>query len=80
MLGEVIRVLAVADEHGRDHYPSTLFPQADAQRGACTSRSTIYGANIAAGLMLHQFARWLRGQRVDRDTTFNLLGSELVVQ
>jgi sulfur carrier protein ThiS adenylyltransferase len=80
MLGEVIRVLVVAEEFGRDYYPTTLFPQSQAQPGRCTARSTIYAANIAAGLMLHQLARWLRGQPVDRDTSFNLLASELVVR
>ena len=30
--------------------------------------------------MLHQFARWLRGQAIDRDTSLNLLASELVVR
>jgi sulfur carrier protein ThiS adenylyltransferase len=80
MLAEVIRVLAVADEHGRDHYPTTLFSQSEAQPGRCTARSTIYTANIAAGLMLHQFARWLRGQAIDRDVSLNLLASELIVR
>lgn len=80
MLGEVIRVLIVADEFGRDHYPTTLFPQSEAQVGRCTAHGTIYTANVAAGLMLHQFARWLRGQAIDRDTSLNLLASELTVQ
>ena len=80
MLGEVIRVLVVAAETGRDYYPTTLFRQMEAQPGRCTARSTIYTANIAAGLMLHQFARWLRGQPVDQDTSLNLLASELVVR
>ena len=79
MLAETIRVLTVADEQGRSHYPSTLFQQEEAQTGQCTARSTIYSANIAAGLMLHQFARWLRGQPVDPDVTLNLLASELTV-
>ena len=79
MLAEVIRVLAVADEVGRGHYPTTLFRQAEAQTGRCTAQSTIYTANIAAGLMLHQFTRWLRGLPIDPDTHFNLLASELVV-
>jgi molybdopterin-synthase adenylyltransferase len=79
MLAETIRVLTVADQQGRSHYPSTLFQQAEAQTGQCTARSTIYSANIAAGLMLHQFARWLRGQPVDPDVTLNLLASELTV-
>jgi len=77
MLGEVIRVLAVDDRVGRDHYPTTLFAQAEAQPGRCTARSTIYAASIAAGLMVHQFTRWLRRIPVDRDTSLNLLAGEL---
>ena len=76
MLGEVIRVLAAADEVGREHYPATLFAQSEAQAGRCTARSTIYAAGIAAGLMVHQFTRWLRGLPVDCDTTLNLLAGE----
>ena len=76
MLGEVMRVLTVTDSSDRDHYATTLFDQTEAEPGRCTARSTIYSANVAAGLMLHQFARWLRGQPVDRDLTLNLLASE----
>ncbi|MEI8373507.1 MAG: ThiF family adenylyltransferase [Planctomycetota bacterium] len=78
MLSEVIRVLAVADSVSRDHYPTTLFRQAEAQRGSCTSHSTIYAASIAAGMMVHQFTRWLRDIPLDRDTSLNLLAGELV--
>ena len=45
----------------------------------CTSRSTIFSANIAAGLMLEQFTRYLRGMPVDPDLQLNLLSSELTV-
>lgn len=76
MLSEVIRVLAVGDSIGRDHYPTTLFAQAEAQAGRCAAHSTIYAANIAAGMMVHQFTRWLRGMPVDRDTSLNLLAGE----
>lgn len=76
MLGEVIRVMVAADEATREHFESTLFPQSDAQIGSCTSRSTIYSANIAAGLMIHQFTRWLRDIPIDSDTTLNLLAGE----
>ena len=79
MLGEVIRVLVAADEPSRTHYPTTLFAASEAEPGRCTARSTIYTANIAAGLMVHQFARWLRGQRVESDVVLNLLAAELVV-
>jgi molybdopterin-synthase adenylyltransferase len=79
MLGETIRVLAATDAPGRDHYRATLFDAGEAQVGACTSRSTIYAASIAAGLMVHQFVRWLRRQAVDPDLSLNLLASELIV-
>jgi len=76
MLGETIRVLAATDRVGREYYPATLFPQANAQVGRCTAQSTIFTANIAAGLMLHQFARWLRGIPLDPDVLVNLLSGE----
>ena len=78
MLGETLRVLVAADQ-GRQHYASTLFPQAEAQAGRCTSRSTIYAANLAAALLVHQFTRYLRGLPLDVDATFNLLAGEYVV-
>ncbi|WP_437192472.1 ThiF family adenylyltransferase [Planctomicrobium sp. SH527] len=76
MLGEVMRVLTAVEQSSRNHYATTLFPQVEAQIGACTSRSAIYTANIAAGLMLHQFTRWLRGTPVDADLVLNLPASE----
>jgi len=79
MLGEVIRVLAVSNIAEREHYESTLFGQSEAQQGNCTSRSTIYAASIAAGLMAHQLTRWLRGLPIDRDVALNLLAGEWAV-
>jgi sulfur carrier protein ThiS adenylyltransferase len=79
MLGEVIRVLVAAERLGRDHYPTTLFSATEAEPSRCTARSTIYAANIAAGIIVHQFVRWLRRQPVDPDLSLNLLAGELVV-
>ncbi len=76
MLGEVIRILAVDTHNADDHYASTLFSQSEAHPGRCTAQSTIYTANIAAGLMLHQFTRWLRKIPIEQDTTLNLLATE----
>jgi molybdopterin-synthase adenylyltransferase len=78
MLGEVIRVLVAADMQSRHHFASTLFSPAEAQTGRCTSHSTAYTAAIGAGLMIHQFSRWLRGTAVDADSTLNLLAGELI--
>ncbi len=79
MLGEVLRVLAVADAQQRSRYADTLFAAEEAERGRCTSRSTIYAASIAAGLMVHQFSRWLRKLPTDFDTSLNLLAGEMTV-
>jgi sulfur carrier protein ThiS adenylyltransferase len=77
MSAEVLRVLTACDPAGRKHYPTTLFAQEEAYVGACTARSTIFCSNIAAGLMVSQLAKWLRGLPTDPDMTLNLLSGEL---
>ncbi|MBI1349386.1 ThiF family adenylyltransferase [bacterium] len=79
MRGDVLRILTATDETSGRHYATTLFPQGEAQVGSCTAQSTIYAASIAAGLMVHQFTRWLRSLPLDADLAVNLLGSELSV-
>ncbi|QDT73609.1 ThiF family adenylyltransferase [Lacipirellula limnantheis] len=76
MRGEVIRVLAAADDAERAAYGRTLFPQAEAQSGSCAAQGAIYGAAIAAGLLVHQLARWLRDAPLERDVTLNLWAAE----
>jgi hypothetical protein len=80
MLGEVMRILTVVERQGREHYPTTLFAPSEAQTGSCTARGTIYTAAIAAGLMVHQFTRWLRKLPIDAALSVNLLASEMVVE
>ncbi len=70
----------VRSDSSRSHYASTLFPQSQAYTGSCTSRGTWYAATIAAGLMVHQFTRWLRDLPMDRDLCLNLLASEWSVK
>jgi sulfur carrier protein ThiS adenylyltransferase len=79
MLGEVIRILTVDGATAGERYPQTLFAPSEAEPGRCTSRSTISTANVAAGLMLHQFTRWLRSLPTDFDLSLNLLASELSI-
>jgi sulfur carrier protein ThiS adenylyltransferase len=79
MMADTIRVLAAADEASRRHYPTTLFPESEAHPGTCTARNTFDTAQIASGLMIQQFRRWLRGMPVDADVTFNVLASELTI-
>ena len=79
MSAEVLRILVACDSASREHYPSTLFAAEEAYAGACTAKSTIYCANVAAGLMLAQFTKWLRRLPVEPDLSLNLLASELSV-
>ena len=79
MSAEVMRVLVACDERGRKHYPTTLFAAEEAFVGACTAKSTIYTAALAAGLMLAAFTQWLRDMPPEPDVTLNLLAWELTV-
>ena len=79
MRGEVVRVLCSGDPRGDERYADTLFDAAEAHTGSCTSASTVYAANLAASLMVHQFTRWLREIPVEPDQTLNLLASELML-
>jgi len=76
MAAEVIRVLASGRPCADAFYSKTLFPAREAFQGSCTAKSTIYSANIAAGLMVGQFARWLRGWPVVPDQMLNLVAAE----
>jgi hypothetical protein len=77
MSAEVLRVVTAACHFSREHYPRTLFAADQAYEGACTAKSTIYCANVAAGLMVGQFTKWLRAMPVDADLSLNLLAAEL---
>ena len=79
MRGEVLRVLTATDAISRSHYTTTLFPQHDAQPGPCTAKGTLYTANLAAGLIIHQFTRWLRGTSCTADLMLNLLADDLSI-
>jgi molybdopterin/thiamine biosynthesis adenylyltransferase len=79
MSAETLRVLTACDFESRKHYPGTLFSTEEAYVGPCTAKTTIYCANIAAGLMIAQFTKYLRQLPVDADIQLNLLASELSV-
>lgn len=79
MAAEVLRVLTACEAKSRDYYPTTLFSAEEAFAGSCTAKTTIYCANIAAGLMVTQFTKYLRQMPLEPDIQLNLLASELSV-
>ena len=64
LASRVIRIITIplADEKARAYYAKTLYTDAAAFQGSCTDRMTIYGAYVAAGLMVSQMVNWLKAQ------------------
>ena len=79
MSAEVFRILTACDLTSRQHYPTTLFTPDEAYAGPCTAKTTIYCANLAAGFMITQFAKWLRNLPIDADIQVNLLSMEMII-
>lgn len=81
MSAEFMRILTVYDDRSRDFYRTELFPSSEAHRGSCTAKSTIYCANIAAGIMVAQFAKWIRGiSTLDSIIELNTLTNEMMAK
>jgi sulfur carrier protein ThiS adenylyltransferase len=83
MSAEFLRVFTVFDNKSKEYYATQLFPSSEAFQGSCTAKSTIYCANIAAGLMVAQFVKWLRGMHelgvLDHNIDFNILTNEVSI-
>jgi sulfur carrier protein ThiS adenylyltransferase len=78
MSAESMRILAVDTEKGDTYwYDETLFSDEEAHGTRCTAKSTIYCANIAAGLAISEFTKWLREMPVAKDKMLNLLSGEM---
>lgn len=76
MTAESMRVITV-DNRDQEYYQTTLFKKSEAQGATCTAKSTIYCANICAGLMLSQYTKHLRKMAITKDLLFNILGEIL---
>jgi sulfur carrier protein ThiS adenylyltransferase len=83
MSAESMRILTVYDTEFSDepatNYEKTLFAASEAQGTSCTAKSTIYCANIAAGMMISQYSKILRKFHPEPDICLNLLGNVLLV-
>lgn len=62
MMAEAGFIFPSCTDASRESYRATLFADADAEPGRCTSQTTLYGASHVASAMLHQFVRFLRDQ------------------
>ncbi len=76
MGAELCQVYAAVTPPQRDTYSLSLFSDNQAYVGPCTAKSTIYCANIAAGLMVANLTKWLRDMVVPSFCEFNILSCE----
>tara|TARA_R100000231_G_scaffold67067_1_gene53793 strand:- start:274 stop:585 length:312 start_codon:yes stop_codon:yes gene_type:complete len=60
----------IEDDQAAADYEATLFSSAEAEQAPCTMKSTIYCANIAAGLAVSRFIEMLRASEGRIDTCF----------
>lgn len=77
MAAETARVLAVRGTEEEEYYEKSVFDDSDGLPMSCTSKATIYCANIAAGMVTAAFTKWLRGMCPDRDVLFNIFASQV---
>jgi sulfur carrier protein ThiS adenylyltransferase len=79
MAAESLRILTAYSIKSGKSYSKTFFSQREAYRGSCTAKTTIYCANVIAGIMVAQFAKFLRNIPVETDIFYNLQANELTI-
>jgi sulfur carrier protein ThiS adenylyltransferase len=80
-LGGPFSIRVLCEDYPKEDgpYSKTLFTPEEAYQEGCTTKTTIFAAFIAAGLMVSQVASWVRQMPVVLDTgILNLLSMELV--
>jgi len=77
MAAESMRILTVTSPDDHPAYDASIFPASETQGEACTARSTFYCAAIAAGIMISNYARWLRNLSVCPDLVYDLRADDL---
>ena len=55
------------------------FVEEEAFQGSCTAKTTIYCANVIAGMMVANFVKTLRALPVEADISYNLQATELTI-
>jgi len=78
MAAESARILCVYNSQSAEYYKGQFFAPEEAYAGRCTAQTTIYCANIIAGFMVAQFAKFLRGCDLDNEIELNLLTNSLI--
>lgn len=79
MAGPNIRILNArpSDQEEVEKYNKTLFSDAQAHSGSCTAKSTIFCSNIASGLMVSEYVKYLQKTPIDNDFKLSLSTNDL---
>ena len=76
--GESVRVLSATDIHSQERYVHAVFatPATGPVATPSDPRTAVFTARIAAGIMVHEFSRWIRRIPVHREVGLDLLAGE----
>jgi sulfur carrier protein ThiS adenylyltransferase len=72
MGARVCSVKSVFDEESYDYYMDNLFDDDEMVQESCTAKTTLFCANVCAGLMIAQMVKLQRGEHIYRDIVFDL--------
>ena len=72
MAALVCSIKTISDEPSYDHYMEQLFTDDEMIQETCTAKTTLFCANICAGLMVNQLVRESKGKTLQHDFTLDL--------
>lgn len=75
MAAETLRILCAFDKSSIDFYAETIFAPSEAYQASCTAKTTYYGSNVIAGIMVGQMAKWLRDIPLEADIQFDMMNN-----
>lgn len=76
MAAEACNIITYQQSDNFD-YSTTLFSEAEAYQAPCTQKSTFYCASIASGLMIGNYAKFLRNMIIEQNFSLNIFATEL---
>ena len=79
MAAEVLKVLTWKKGTSTKGYEISLHDPSESYQAPCTGRTTLYTSYTIAGMMVGEFAKWLRNQILTTEQMYNMLSSDFTV-
>ena len=73
MAAEVFTIYCVRNEEDAKHYEKSLFSNDEMFQASCTAKTTLYCANVIAGMIVAQFSKYLRGIPTPKEMEVNIV-------